>query len=315
MFAFGRGAPPCRKICRYNFPMLSAPAVSAVLGINAVFAGAYLFGKLGVAHFPPFLFAAMRFALVALALAPFLRFNRALLNHWRAAAAFCLTMGVGVYGTMYWALYLAGDASVILIGTQFSTPAAVLLGAWLLGERASRAVWAGILLATGGVLVVGFDAAALGYPLAFALVLISAAFYAAANVISRALRESGLGLLNLNALMALAAAPPLLALSFLFGESWRAPLQTAGAAEWTTVLYSALAVSLVGHVGLFRLLRHYPLSAVMPFYVFTPIFGVSGAILFLGEEPTARFAFGAVLAIAGVVVVNHFHRRAAAANA
>ncbi len=290
--------------------MLSAPAVFAVLAINAVFSGAYLFGKVGVEHFPPFLFATMRFALVAAVLAPFLRFKPAL-AHWRAAGGFCLTMGIGVYGAMYWALYLAGGASAILIGTQFSTPAAILLGAWMLGERASRAVWGGIFLTMGGVLVVGFDTAVLGYPLAFALVLISAAFYAAANVISRGLRESGLGLLNLNALMALVSAPPMLALSFLSGEEWRAPLMAAGAAEWTTVLYSALVVSLVGHVGLFRLLQHYPLSAVMPFYVFTPIFGVSGAILFLGEEPTLRFAFGAILAVSGIIVVNHFHRRRA----
>lgn len=295
--------------------MLSASAVFAVLGINAVFSGAYLFGKVGVEHFPPFLFAAMRFALVALALSPFLRFNRKLLVHWRAAAGFCLTMGIGVYGAMYWALYLADDASAVLIGTQFSTPAAVLLGAWLLRERASRAVWGGIAMTMGGVLIVGFDAAALGYPLAFALVLASAVFYAAANVISRGLRESGLGILNLNALMALVSAPPMLALSFVFGEPWRAPLLAAGAAEWTTVLYSALVVSLVGHVGLFQLLRHYPLSAVMPFYVFTPIFGVAGAILFLGETPTLRFALGAILAIGGIIAVNHFHRRRAAAAA
>ena len=296
----------------YNSAMLSVPAVFAVLGINAIFGGAYLFGKLGVEHFPPFLFAAMRFALVAVALAPFLRFNRALRAHWRPVLGFCLTMGIGVYGTMYWALYLADDASAVLIGTQFSTPAAVLLGALLLGERASRAVWGGIALTMAGVLLVGFDAAALGYPLAFALVLASALFYAYANVLSRGLRESGLGLLNLNALMALASAPPMLALSFAWGEPWRAPILAAGAAEWTTILYSALAVSLAGHVGLFRLLRHYPLSAVMPFYVFTPIFGVAGAILFLGESPTPRFAAGALLAIFGIVAINRFHRRAAA---
>lgn len=295
--------------------MLSISAIFAVLGINAVFAGAYLFGKIGVDHFPPFLFAAMRFALVAVALSPFLRFNRALRTHWRAAAGFCLTMGTCVYGTMYWALFLADDASSVLIGTQFSTPAAVLLGAWLLREHASRGVWGGIALTMTGVLVVGFDAAVLGYPLAFALVLISSVFYATANVISRGLRESGLGLLNLNALMALVSAPPLLALSFAFGESWRAPILAAGTAEWTAVLYSALVVSLLGHVGLFRLLRHYPLSAVMPFYVFTPIFGVLGAILFLDEMPTLRFAFGAAAAICGIIVINHFHRRAAATAA
>ena len=289
--------------------MLSVAAVFAVLGINAIFAGAYIFGKLGVDHFPPFLFAAVRFVLVALALAPFLRINRLVLTHWRAVLGFCLTMGAGVYSTMYWALYMADGASAILIGTQFSTPAAVFLGAWFLREHTTRAVWGGIVMTMLGVFIVGFDTAVLGYPGAFALILISAIFYAAANVFSRGLRESGLGLLNLNALMALTSAPPLFLLSLAFDESWRIPILTAGAAEWITVLYSALAVSLVGHVGLFRLLQHYPLSAIMPFYVFTPIFGVLAAILFLDETPTARFALGAILALGGIVVINRLRRR------
>lgn len=291
--------------------MLSLPAVFAVLGINAIFSGAYLFGKIGVDHFPPFLFSAARFGLVAIALAPFLRFDANLLKHWRLAAGFCLTMGVGVYGTMYWALHLADGAAPILIGTQLSTPAAVLMGAWLLGERTSRTTWIGIILTLFGALIVGFDTVILGYPLAFALVAISAVFYAAANVISRGLRESGLGLLNLNALMAVGSVLPMFALSLAFNEPWQEPIMSAGMTEWTTVLYSALVVSLIGHVGLFRLLRNYPLSAIMPFYVFTPIFGVLGAILFLDETLTARFALGAILAISGILIVHRFRMRTA----
>ena len=130
---------------------------------------------------------------VLLVLAPFLRFNNNIKQNWRAVLAFCLLMGVGVYSTMYWALYAAGGASAILIGTQLSTPFAVLLGAWLLGERASWVVWGGITLTMIGVLIVGFDTAVLGYPLAFALVLLSAIFYASANVVLRGLRKFGGG--------------------------------------------------------------------------------------------------------------------------
>ena len=289
--------------------MLSFPATTAVLGINAIFAGAYITGELGVDYFPPFLFAALRFILVAIVLVPFLRFGHAVQRHWRAVLGFSLAMGVGVYGNMYLALYFSDSAAAILIGTQFSTPAAVLLGAWFLKEKTSRTVWCGILIAMVGVIVVGFDTVTLGYPLGFGLVLFSAVFYALANVISRSLRDTDLGLLNLNALMAIISAPVLLLLSLLVGEEWQAPLVAANSGAWLTVLYSALAVSLIGHVGLFNLLRHYPLSAIMPFYVFTPIFGVLGAILFLGEEPTLRFGIGATIAILGIVFVNLAIRR------
>lgn len=288
---------------------LTFSAVLAVLGINAIFAGAYIVGKIGVEHFPPFFFAGMRFVLVALVLAPFLRLDDEVRRNWRAVLAFCLTMGVCVYGTMYWALYLSDGAAAILIGTQFSTPAAVLLGALWLKEKTTRAVWLGIGAAMSGVFIVGFDTVALGYPLGFGLVIISAIFYALANVINRKLRDSQLGLLNLNALMAVVSAPALLLLSLLTGEEWRAPVVSADGRAWFAVLYSALAVSLIGHVGLFRLLRRYSLSAIMPFYVFTPIFGVLGAIIFLGEEPTLRFMLGAAVAVAGIIAVNFAMRR------
>lgn len=293
----------------YNKKMLSVAAIAAVLGVNAVFSGAYLVGKLGLEHFPPFLFAALRFMLVALVLLPFLRFSPAVYKHWRAVLGFCLAMGIGVYSTMYWALFFAEGTAAVLIGTQFSTPAAVLMGAWLLGEKTPKIIWGGIAVVMAGVMIVGFDTVVLGYPLAFALILCSAACYAFANVISRGLRESGIGLLNMQALMSVFSIAPLLALSWLSGESWRVPVTDADVGQWATVLYSALVVTLVGHVGLFRLLRYYPLSAIMPFYVFTPIFGVLGAILLLGEALTWRFVVGAILAIAGIVVIDNARRR------
>ena len=47
----------------------------ALLVINAAFGGAYLAGKAGVAHFPPLFFSALRFALVTVLLAPFIRLS------------------------------------------------------------------------------------------------------------------------------------------------------------------------------------------------------------------------------------------------
>ena len=286
-------------------------AIAAVLGINLIFSGAYIAGKIGVGHFPPFMFAAIRFALVAIVLSPFLRINKKILKNWVAALAFCLTMGVGVYSTMYWALAESEGASLILMGTQFSTPVAVLLGTWFLRESANKAVWGGIALTMSGVILIGFDSALLGYPFAFVLILASATCYAAANVISRFLRDSSLGLINLNAMMSVIAAPVMALLSLAVGEPWQEPLENANTEAWLTVLYSAIAVSLIGHVGLFNLLRYYPVSAIMPFYVFMPIFGVLAAVLLLDEVLTLRFIAGAALAILGIIVIDYFRRRQA----
>ena len=287
--------------------------IAAVVGINAIFSGVYLAGKVGVSHFPPLFFSALRFLILLAALAPFLRITPALRARWRDAAAFCFLMGPMTYAAIYLALDSADGVAAIFIGTQASTPIAVLLGRFWLGERTSARVWFGIWAAFAGVMAVGFDAALLGYPEAFALILISAATYAAANVVSRGLTGAA-GVLNLNAWMALVSAPILLGLSFTLETGQMEALWTADTTGWLVLLYSALVVSLVGHVGMFALLRRHPISAVMPYYVLTPIFGVAGGVMLFGEELTGSFIAGAALALAGVFWVNRNLPRAAASS-
>lgn len=284
--------------------------IAAVVGINAVFAGVYLAGKIGVSHFPPLFFSALRFLLVLAALAPFLRLTPALRARWRDAAAFCVLMGPLTYATLYSALAQADGVAAIFIGTQASTPIAVLLGRFWLGEKTSATVWIGIWAAFAGVMAVGFDAALLGYPEAFALILVSAACYAGANVASRGLAGAA-GILNLNAWMALVSCPVLFGMSLALESGQAESLLSADWGDWLVLLYSALVVSLVGHVGMFALLRRYPISAVMPYYVLTPIFGVAGGVWLFGEELTVKFCAGAVLALAGVFWVNRNISRAA----
>lgn len=275
----------------------------ALLVINAAFGGAYLAGKTGVAHFPPLFFSALRFALVTALLAPFVRLTPDMQKHKTNIILFCLFMGVGVYSTMYLALHYADGVSVILICTQFSVPVSSFLGIWLLGERPSKKIWFGIWLAFAGVMVASFDYAILGYWPASLLILLSATFYAGANALSRRLRNA-INVLNLNAWMGIIATPILLAASLLLENGHWESLTTADITDWSALLYSAIIVSLVGHVGMFTLLRHYPLSAIMPYYVLTPIFGIIGGILIFDETLSVRFLLCATVALIGVYIVN-----------
>ena len=186
--------------------MLRPVHLAALIGINAVFAGAYIAGKFGVDHFPPFFFSGLRFLLVFLALLPFFRMPRIARANRPAFLGFCASMGVGVYGAMYLGLSFADGVTAILIGTQFSVPMAALLGMWVLGERINKVTWFGIILAFAGVMIVGVDEALLGYGAAFSLILLSAFFYAYANVLSRQL-GGVVQVLNLNAWMGAALRP------------------------------------------------------------------------------------------------------------
>lgn len=288
--------------------MLQPLHLAAVIGINVVFAGAYIAGKFGVNHFPPLFFSALRFMLVFIALAPFFRWNPVPRRSLVPFLGFCFSMGVGVYSTMYLALSLADGVSAILIGTQFSVPIAVLLGVLMRGDVIGPRAWAGILIAFSGALIVGFDRVILGYGLAFSLIVLSAFFYAYANVLSQQL-GGVINVLNLNAWMALLAIPPMLLLSLLFeGQHWQF-IADADSSAWLALLYSSVIVSLIGHVGMFAMLRRYPVSAVMPYYVLLPIFGGIGGLIFFDEAPSGKFYVGAAITLLGVLLVNLFAKR------
>lgn len=281
----------------------------ALLGINLIFAGSYIAGKFGVNHFPPLFFTGIRFMLVFIVLLPFFKSvnfkndDGQKTKSRQAFWGFCFAMGIGVYCPMYLSLALADGVSAILIATQFSVPAAAFLGVWLLKSSISPIVWVGTILAFVGVMIVGYDKALLGHGLEFMLILLSAFFYAYANVLNKKLTEH-IKVLNLNAWMAIVSVLPMFVLSFIFESGQWASIVEADWQSWLALLYSSLVVSLVGHIGMFVLLRRYPVSVVMPYYVLMPIFGIVLGFIFFDEQVTYKFYLGAFIALLGVYIAN-----------
>jgi len=268
----------------------------------ALFGSAYPVGKLGVGQFPPFAFAAMRSALLALALLPLWRLARPPRHLVLPLAGFCAAMGVGVYAGMYTALSMSAVVSPIVIGMQLSVPFAVLLGRLLLGERVRAVTWGGIAAAFAGVVVIAFEPALLDDVPALLVTALSALSYAIATLCARSLRT--LSPFTMNGWMAVTAIVPLALLSALFEhDQWHAVV-TADALGWAVLLHAALAVSLLGHVGMFSLYRHYPVANVIPYYVLMPVFGVALSLVMFAESLSWQTLIGGVVVIAGIWTVN-----------
>ena len=274
----------------------------AVLLIMALFGSAYPVGKLGVDHFPPFAFASLRSSVLALALLPLWRLAAPPPGRRLALAGFCASMGVGVYATMYTALSLADTVAPIVIGTQLSVPFAVLLGRLVLGERVRRLTWCAIAAAFAGVLVIAFEPALAKDLVALATIAACALCYAAATLCARSLRD--VPPFMMNGWMAVTAIGPLVLLSAAFeAGQWQA-LATAGALDWFVLLHSALAVSLIAHVGMFALYRYYPVAHVIPYYVLMPVFGIAFSLVLFTEIPSVQTLLGGAVVITATWVVN-----------
>lgn len=281
---------------------MQARHLVTILVIMALFGSAYPVGKLGVNHFPPFEFAALRSAILTVALLPLWRFARPRPGKGWALAGFCASMGIGVYATMYTALGMADTVSPIVIGTQLSVPFAVMLGRLCLGERVRPLTWGAIVAAFAGVVVIALEPALARDLPALGVIAASAFFYALATLFARSLRDVSPFLMN--GWMAATAVLPLVLLSMAFeAGQWHA-LRTAGPAVWGVVLHSALAVSLLAHVAMFSLYRHYPVAHVIPYYVLMPVFGIAFSLALFTEVPSTRTLLGGAIVIIATWVVN-----------
>lgn len=278
--------------------MTPADVLLALLA-NTAWAFNFIAGKAGVEHFPPLFFTTLRFAIVLTLLFPWLRWVPGEMTRVFQVG---FVMGVGHFSLMFAGLAAGGDVSSVAIATQLYVPFSAVLAVIFLKERMELRRIAGISVAFGGVVVIGFD------PIVFhhldALLLISGAAMAmaVATILMRGMR--GVGVFTLQAWIALIAAPSLLLLSLLFEQNQLASLQTAGWWEMATPAYSAVGGSLVGHGIVYYLLRRHPVTLIAPFMLLTPVLAVIFGVTFWGDSLSWKLVLGGMTTLAGVAVIN-----------
>jgi drug/metabolite transporter (DMT)-like permease len=73
---------------------------------------------------------------------------------------------------------------------------------------------------------------------------------------------------------------------------------------WASLLFQGVVVSFASYLTWFWLLRRYLASRLSVFTFMTPIFGVAMGVAVLGEPLTPTFAGGALLVLAGILLVS-----------
>ena len=169
----------------------------------------FLTSALALQEIPPFLFTAVRLAILALLLGAFLK--RPAPGQWPLLLAVAVCNGVLHFGLSFWALHVAGNLSSPAIVMQSYVPMAALLAWWWLGERFAWRTAAAIAISFTGVLVIGFDPMVLQAPASLLLMLVSALFLAAGTVLMR--RLDGLDMFSQQGWTAVIGLLPLLAIS------------------------------------------------------------------------------------------------------
>lgn len=272
---------------------LAATLVMVIWGANFVVID---WGLEGV---PPLVFAALRFAVVLLAL-PFVPRPDAPLHRVLLVGA---AMSLGQFGLLYTSLAVGMPPGLASLVLQLQTVVTVLLAAAVLAERPAAVQWAGVGLGVLGLGVVALGRGAV-VPIGALLLCVAAAVsWATGNVLVRRLRvPGGLGLVVWSALV---VPVPLLGLSLLVDGPAAVghALTHLTAAAWLSTAYTAVLASFVGYGVWNRLLERHPASEVAPFTLLVPPVGLVVAWLVTGERLTAAALAGGALLVLGVVLV------------
>ncbi len=109
-------------------------------------------GARGMQHFSPFMFMVVRFIIVLVVLAPFLRLPPA--GQWPRLLGVCLSIGALHFTALFVALGRSTDVSSIVIVQQTYIPMAVVLAILLLGERTGWRLYTGGAVVLLGILII-----------------------------------------------------------------------------------------------------------------------------------------------------------------
>ncbi|UNK48836.1 DMT family transporter [Lysobacter sp. S4-A87] len=270
-----------------------------VLLVVVAWAVNFLTSALAMREIPPFLFTALRFALLALPLVWLLK--RPAPGQWPRLIAVCLCIGVLHFGLSFTALKLAGDLSSPAIVMQSYVPMTTLLAWWWLGERFAWRTGLAIAVSFAGVLVLGFDPIVLDRPMALVLMLISAAFLAVGTVLMKGLR--GLDVFSQQGWTAVFSVLPLLAISAWLEPGAIAQLPTVSWVGWAGAAWAAFVSSLLGHGLYYVLVQRYPVAQVTPWLLLVPVLAIGLGVAYWGDRPGPRLLLGGAMVLGGVLLI------------
>ncbi len=272
---------------------LLALAVVAIWGSNFVVI------RIGLDHLPPLLFAALRFSLVFLPAALFLKRPDVPLSK---LAGYGLLIGAAQFGLLFMAMkgHITPGVTSLVIQTQvfFTIGLSMLISR----EKLAGIQLVSLALAAAGLAIILVRGGGAATPLGVVLVLLAAMSWAGGNLVGR--MPPGVNMLAFIVWSSAFAAPPLLALSLLT-EGWdaiSAGVRGATWGTWAALVWQSFGNSLFGYSVWAWLLTRYPTATVAPMALLVPVFGMGASALVLHEALPAWKLAAAALVLAGLAL-------------
>lgn len=246
---------------------------------------------------PPLFYAAVRFAIVALAVFPWLR--PVPRPFWRLVAV-ALLMGAGSFACMFIALRTASPSSAAIV-SQLMVPMTTMLSFLILAERIDRRRGLGIALTLAGALTVMWDPRGFQISEGLMFVVLGAFLGSLGAVMMK--QMPGVKPLTFQAWVGVSSFIALAILSALLEPGQIEIGRTIGWQFWAAVLFSGLIVSVGGHTIYYGLIQRYEANLISPLTLMTPLATIGLGVLITHDHFDVRMALGAAIALAGVLII------------
>jgi O-acetylserine/cysteine efflux transporter len=258
----------------------------------------FIVGKVGLLELPPLLMMGLRFALVAVLLAPFLRWPGR--NRWPLIGALAVVLGGLHFGLLFVGLsgVSAGPAAIAI---QLAVPFSALLAAVFYRERLSVWQLAGMGVAFTGIWLLAGEPAHAPSPPHLLMVVIAAFSWAFANVLIK--RLGRINVFALNGWVALLTAPLLLAASGLFEDGQLEAIAGADWRGWGAIVYMAVGASVIAYGLWYYLIEKHEMNRVVPMTLLAPVLAVFLAAWLLDEPLTPTLLVGGAVTLVGVAMI------------
>ncbi|MBA5690224.1 EamA family transporter [Rugamonas apoptosis] len=291
-----------------NHLPLSGRDLLAALCVVLIWGTNFIAMKVGLRFLTPFQLGAGRYLFAVLPLILFIRPPR-LPARWVVLYGLC--QGVGQFGLLFLSLKVGMSAALASVLLQTQVFFTAFFGFVLLGERASRPLQGGLLLAALGLACFGANYLAPGHSGAttaggFALCLAAAAMWAASNIVVRRAQQAT-PQFDVMAFMVWSSTVPVLpfvALSLAFDDpATRWQWLAAPAGVWVSLAYLGWMATVLGYAMWTGLLKRHPVNRVAPFSLGVPVVGISAGMLVLGDQISGWQWAGTALIVTALVCV------------
>jgi len=271
--------------------------VLLALVVMLVWALNFPISKLGFVDFPPILFMALRFAIVAALLCPFFHPPRAKLKQIMLVS---VTLGTFHFSLMFSGLARTDSATAALL-VQSQVPFAALLAALVFKDRLTARSIVGMAIALLGIALIVGEPRFGSDPLPVAMILGAAFAWAVANI-----QFKQIGPIDgfaLTGWMAFFACPQLFVLSLILEDHHLAAITHAGWHGWGAVAYGAIVITILSYGLWYPLMRKYAVNQVIPYTLLIPPLTVAGSYLILGDRLDWQSVLGGATTIVGVAII------------